>query len=136
MDANSRAKILVVDDSLAAATRLKYGLEEAGFSVEIARDGSKAWDKAQRQRFDLVVTDEQMPNMSGQELCQQLRGDTRYAHTPVIFLTGSRFGVDAEEPGDDLKVAATFTKPFHPATLVRRIEAELAAANKRRGRRV
>jgi len=114
MDAENRAKILVVDDSLAAATRLKCGLEQAGFSVEIARDGSKAWDKAQRKKFDLVVTDEQMPNMSGRELCQQLRGDTRYAHTPIIFLTASRFGVDAEELGDDLNVVATFTKPFHP----------------------
>jgi DNA-binding response OmpR family regulator len=127
MDANNRANILAVDDSLAAATRLKYGLEEAGFSVEIARDGCKAWDKARRRQFDLIVTDEQMPNMSGRELCRQLRGDPRYAHTPIIFLTASRFGVDAEELGDDLNVVATFTKPFHPSTLLRRVEAELAA---------
>jgi two-component system alkaline phosphatase synthesis response regulator PhoP len=117
----------VVDDSLAAATRLKAGLEQAGFSVEIARDGSNAWEKAQRIQFDLVVTGEQMPNMSGRELCQQLRGDARYLHTPIIFLTASRFGVDAAKLGDELKVAATFTKPFHPAILVQRVETELAA---------
>ena len=126
----AKANILVVDDSLAAAKRLQFSLEDAGFSVEIARNGYQAWQMAQRTQFDVVLTDEQMPVMSGRELCQQLRSDERYAHTPVIFLTGKRFGDDAEELDEDLHVSATFGKPFYPQSLVHAVEAQLSAVRR------
>ena len=127
-----RANVLVVDDSLAAAKRLQLSLEEAGFFVEVVRNGREAWEMAQRRLFDVILTDEQMPVMSGRELCQCLRDDSRYAHTPIIFLTGKRFGVDADDLDEDLRVSATFSKPFHPRSLVHAVETHLSAPRQRK----
>ena len=86
MGAKPRANVLVVEDSLAAAKRLQISLQQAGMAVEIARNGRDAWEKTRRKQFDLVITDEQMPIMSGRQLCQHLRADDRYAQTPINLL--------------------------------------------------
>ena len=98
--AGKRENVLVVEDSLAVAKRLQISLERAGFLVDIARNGAQALTKAQRKHFDLVLTDEQMPVMSGHELCQKLREDERYANTPVIILTGGRSQLEANGRAD------------------------------------
>jgi DNA-binding response OmpR family regulator len=131
----TKANILVVEDSLAAAKRLQISLEHAGFSVDIARNGREAWEKAKRRHFDLVITDEQMPVMTGRELCQHLRSDARYRRTPIVFLTAAKFGTEAAAVRDDLEITATFGKPFNPASLVHTVEAELSAA-RRAGRKI
>jgi DNA-binding response OmpR family regulator len=130
MSNNSRARILVVEDSLAAAKRLQFSFQQAGFKVDVARNGREALAKARQRKFDLVVTDEQMPEMTGREWCQELRNDERYADTPIIFLTAKQFEIDAAELSDDLHVCATFGKPFSPQALVRKVEAELLAARR------
>lgn len=124
----SRASVLVVEDSLAVAKRLQSPLERVGLSVEFARNGSEALTMARRKQFDVVVTDEQMPVMSGRELCRQLRNDKRYARTPIIFLTGGRSQLDTAELTEQLQVAAIFDKPFRPEVIARMIENELVAA--------
>jgi DNA-binding response OmpR family regulator len=132
MNTTTKANVLIVEDSLAAAKRLQISLEQAGFSVEIARNGQQAWKKAQRQRFELVITDEQMPIMSGRQLCRRLRADDRYADIPIIFLTAADFATDSAGLDEDLGISATFGKPFNPATLVRTVEVELSAAGRAR----
>ena len=125
MSARTNAKVLVVEDSLAVAKRLEICLQQAGFAVEMARNGRDALIMAQRRRFDLIITDEQMPMMSGRELCKHLRADDRYANTPIIFLTAAEFGKNQDDI--DLRVSASFCKPFVPASVVRAAEAQLAA---------
>ncbi len=120
-----RENVLVVEDSLAVAKRLQISLERAGFLVDIARNGAQALTKAQRKHFDLVLTDEQMPVMSGHELCRELRQDERYAHTPVIILTGGRSQLEASKLSEDLHVAAIVDKPFNTESIVRLVEHEL-----------
>ena len=114
--------ILLVDDSFTLQKRLQSSLASAGFSVEVACNGSEALEKAQQQQFDLVVTDEQMPVMSGLSFCRWLRGDQRYTDTPIIFLTAARSKLDANEL-EELRVAAVFDKPFNPQLVVHFIEA-------------
>ena len=122
----SQASVLVVEDSLAAAKRLQFCLQRAGFTVEIAKDGEQALEMARQKPFDVVVTDEQMPVMTGRQLCQHLRNDDQYARTPIIFLTANLSAMDADELKDDLRISVTLGKPFSPELLVRAVEAELA----------
>ena len=79
MKSKSGIKILLAEDSLTAVKRLQSSLDNAGFYVESADDGKVALTKARQKQFDFIVTDEQMPVMSGQELCRELRSDERYA---------------------------------------------------------
>ncbi len=110
----SKMKILFVEDSRTVVKRLQSSLDNAGFDVEFADNGKEALIKARQKQFDFIVTDEQMPVMSGQELCRELRSDERYADVPIIFLTGARSKLDENELKHDLGVSAIFDKPFHP----------------------
>lgn len=126
-----RAHILVVEDSFAVARRLQLSLERSGFSVEIARNGREAWLKAQRKQFDLVMTDERMPVMSGRDLCRELRQDDRYAGTPIIFLTANPDELNRDELHGELRVSAICEKPFRPEAILHLIENALLEARKR-----
>ncbi len=70
---NAGHHILVAEDTAVLALVIKRTLELAGFTVTVTRNGREAWEKAQAVPFDLIVTDQQMPEMSGSELCEQLR---------------------------------------------------------------
>jgi CheY-like chemotaxis protein len=125
----AKARILIAEDSLAAARVLQFRLESAGLSVDAARNGREALEKALRTQFDLVVTDEQMPSMSGRELCRELRSIERYARTPIILLTAKRFELDLNELKRDLGICAVFGKPFSPESLLRTIEGQLGISS-------
>jgi two-component system chemotaxis response regulator CheY len=125
--AMGRGNILVVEDSFAVARRLQLSLQRAGFTVEIARNGRDALIKARKKRFDVIVTDECMPVMSGRQLCHELREDRRYSRAPIVFLTANPRALDTEEMMQQLSVAAVFEKPFHPEAILHLIENELLA---------
>lgn len=118
-------KILVVEDSFAVKKRLCMALESAGYSIDTASNGKEAWMMSRRKQYDIVVTDQQMPIMSGQDLCLRLRADKRYENTPIIFLTSAREKLDASEL---LRVEAIFDKPFNPQLIVNFIDAYNATA--------
>ena len=125
MNSNARAKVLVVEDSLAVAKRLQISLERVGFLVETARNGREAVSMALKKKYDVVITDEQMPIMSGREFCRRLRSDSHYQHTPVIFLTAKDSDLNANELRDELGVRIVFGKPFNPSAITHVIEKEL-----------
>lgn len=116
-------RILVVEDSVAVKKRLCMALENAGFKVETASNGKDAWQKTRRKQYDFVITDEQMPIMSGQQLCQNLRSDPRYAKVPIVFLTAAREKLHE----DQLDVSAIFDKPFNPQLIVKFVDAYYAS---------
>ncbi|MGZ3306849.1 MAG: response regulator, partial [Asticcacaulis sp.] len=61
---------------------------DAGVKVETASDGLAAWQTLQHQPFDLAVVDLDMPRMNGFELIENIRGDTRLKHLPIVVITG------------------------------------------------
>ncbi len=79
--------ILVVDDSVSTREIEKSILESYGYVVTLAGDGREGLETAQSARFDLVVTDVEMPRMDGIELTRALREDAAYGDTPVILIT-------------------------------------------------
>ena len=84
--ARKRKSILLAEDTLSTAMLEKNILEAAGFSVVIARDGADALNKAQHERFDLVISDVLMPRMDGFELTENLKKDPYYKDIPIMIV--------------------------------------------------
>ncbi|MCH7726095.1 MAG: response regulator [Planctomycetes bacterium] len=80
-------RLLLAENDATLAKILGYKFELKGFSVTIAPDGRAAWEKAQQTVFDLVITDNAMAEMNGDDLCRHLRDDCRYVQTPIIMIT-------------------------------------------------
>jgi two-component system chemotaxis sensor kinase CheA len=82
-----RLSVLVADDSITTRTLEKNILETAGFIVTVAIDGDEAWQKISEQHFDVVISDVEMPKITGLELVRLIKGSERTKHIPVILLT-------------------------------------------------
>jgi two-component system chemotaxis sensor kinase CheA len=80
-------RLLVVDDSVTTRALMQAILESAGFNVQTAADGRFAMEKLDQGRFDLVVTDVDMPRLNGFGLTEAIRKSDRLAQTPVILVT-------------------------------------------------
>ncbi len=121
-----RATILIAEHTAEQAELLHLGLEAAGYSVLVARDGSEALAAAKAERPDAVVSDIELPGMDGYGLCRAIRSDPALASTPVILLTPLSDPLDVIR-GLDAGADGYLTKPYDVPTLVARIEALLAA---------
>lgn len=90
--------ILLAEDSGFFRTQVKKIFEEKGYRVVDCEDGQLAWEEldSERERFDLLVTDIEMPNMNGFQLCERLKTDPRFASIPVIALTSLAGSADIQ----------------------------------------
>jgi CheY-like chemotaxis protein len=88
---------LVVDDSMLIRYTVCRFLEERGFAVESATNGVEALQILERVRPDLIVTDMQMPKMSGSELITALKKNPETAGIPIIIVAGRASGFDEKE---------------------------------------
>ena len=91
------AVALVVDDSMLIRYTVCRFLEERGFAVEAATNGVEALQILERVRPDLIVTDMQMPKMSGSELITALKQKPSTANIPIIIVAGRASGFDEKE---------------------------------------
>lgn len=115
--ADKKMKFLVVDDFSTMRRIVINLLKELGYSnIEEAEDGAVALKRLQGEKFDFVVTDWNMPNMTGLELLQAIRADGALKSLPVLLVT-------AEAKNDNIVAAAQagasgyIVKPFTAATL-------------------
>jgi CheY-like chemotaxis protein len=88
---------LVVDDSMLIRYTVCRFLEQRSFAVESASNGADALDVLNRVKPDLIVTDMQMPKMSGSELITALKGKPETAGIPIIIVAGRASGFDKSE---------------------------------------
>ena len=118
------ARILLVDDEDLIISLVRHTLRKEGHEVFVAQDGVTALSEARRHSPELVILDISMPNMSGLQVCERLRGDPKLADVPILFLTGLGSvqdrvqGLDAG--GDDY-----LPKPFDVDELSARVRALL-----------
>jgi CheY-like chemotaxis protein len=91
------AVALVVDDSMLIRYTVCRFLEERGFAVEAATNGLEALQILERVHPDLIVTDMQMPKMSGSELITALKANPETAKIPIIIVAGRASGFDETE---------------------------------------
>jgi CheY-like chemotaxis protein len=111
-------RVLVVEDDPALRAVVRFSLQRAGFDVVAGANGSEGWRHLQKEAIDMVVSDQQMPLITGLELCGMMREDPRFALLPVVLLTGKGFELDAEQLRRDLGVSKLMSKPFSPRELV------------------
>lgn len=120
---------LVAEDNSALSRVISFALRRAGFQTTVAINGDEAWEAAQVASFDLIVTDYQMPGLTGVELAARIRDLPNFAETPIVLLTAKALELNAEQLRDQYGVAAVLTKPFSPselAELVNRLTAQPA----------
>lgn len=85
--AETKKKILVVDDEPDFAALVQGNLEKEGFEVVVAYDGVEGLTKVEEDRPDAIVLDVMMPEKDGYKMCAELKADSRYCDIPVILLT-------------------------------------------------
>jgi len=100
---------------------LEVSLRKAGFSVTTAEHGRDALDKLQAGHPDLIVSDTDMPEMDGFELCRALRADPKTANIPIVFLTGQT-AIEHKIRGLELGVDEYLTKPIYIKEILTRIK--------------
>ena len=111
------ARVLIVDDSQIVLNLHSYIFAGAGFECAVAENGFLALEMLNREHFDLVVTDVNMPRMDGYELTRRIRLTPGYEDTPVIIISTEEEAKDmmkGMEAGANLYVV----KPAEPATLI------------------
>ncbi|MFO8015442.1 MAG: response regulator [Phycisphaerae bacterium] len=119
-------KVLVADDEPCITTIVSKKLRNAGFEVCVARDGQEAFDMALAERPDFLVTDLQMPLMSGLELVARLTAELDDP-VPALLLTAKGFELENESL-DALPILMVMTKPFSPRELLDNVREALGAA--------
>lgn len=115
-------RILVAEDSPTQARELEILLRSEGYEVELAPDGRAALDRLNDSRFDLLLSDVQMPRLGGYELCKAIRNDPRLSQLPVILLTRLFDPLDIVR-GLECGADNFVNKPFERDHLITRIKA-------------
>lgn len=105
----SNMKILIVEDEQKTGDYLKQGLSEAGFMVDLARDGLDGLHLALTDDYDLVVLDVMLPGLNGWQVLQRIRQEGK--HMPVLFLT-ARDQIEDRVKGLELGADDYLIKPF------------------------
>ncbi|WP_457639024.1 chemotaxis response regulator CheY [Persephonella sp.] len=123
-------KILVVDDMATMRRIIKGLLEQLGFkNIDEAEDGKVALQKLKSSKYDFVITDWNMPNMTGLELVQEIRKDPELKHLPVLMVTA-----EAKKENVLLAIKAGvnnyIVKPFTAEVLKEKIEKIFSAMKK------
>ena len=117
---NNPKKILIADDEPDILEILKFNLEEEGFKVETAKDGSTAIEKAKLFLPDLIILDIMMPEKNGIEVCNLLRKSTQFNNTIIIFLTAINDDT-TEVKGLETGADDYLTKPIRPKVLISKV---------------
>ncbi len=111
------ARILAVDDSAAMRQMVGVTLSGAGHQVQQAVDGVEALQLAERERFDLVITDVNMPKMDGIALVRELRARPNYRYVPLLVLT-TEASNERKQQGKAAGATGWLVKPFNPERLL------------------
>jgi two-component system response regulator RegX3 len=120
------ARVLVVEDEVSYSDTLSYMLRKEGFEVSIAETGTQALAEFDRSGADIVLLDLMLPEMSGTDVCRQLR---QRSPVPIIMVTARDSEID-KVVGLEIGADDYVTKPYSPRELVARIRAVLRRNSK------
>ena len=114
-------KVLVADDEVHIIHVVAIKLRNNGYEVVTADNGAEAFALACEAKPDIIVTDYQMPRMTGLELVERLRQCEQTKDVPVIMLTARNFAISQQQQ-EDLQISECVSKPFSPKELLGNIE--------------
>lgn len=120
MPYNPNMRVLVVDDFSTMRRIVRNILRQIGFqNVVEADDGTTAWEVLNREKIDFIVSDWNMPNMTGIELLRKVRASEQFAHIPFLMVTAEAQQENIIE-AVQAKVSNYIVKPFTADTINRR----------------
>lgn len=111
------ATILCVDDSTLMREMVSFTLTGAGYDVKTCVDGEEALAQAKSRKFDMVITDLNMPKLDGVQLISSLRQLDPYRFTPILMLT-TESSAERKQAGKQAGATGWIVKPFQPEKLV------------------
>lgn len=123
-----KARVLVVDDEAKVLRITKLALEKAGYLVTTANDGVEALETLRAEPFDVLVTDVNMPRMTGEELCLAIQEEETLPRRPLIFVATGRTGERHRAWAIELENVVLLEKPVSLRALVARIGERLSEA--------
>ncbi|MBU1230733.1 MAG: chemotaxis response regulator CheY [Proteobacteria bacterium] len=122
MPADKNMRILIVDDFSTMRKIIKNILRQLGYNnVTEADDGTTAWETLNRDNIDFIISDWNMPQMTGIELLRKVRSSEEYAATPFLMVTAEAQQENIIE-AVQAKVSNYIVKPFTPETLGQKID--------------
>jgi two-component system alkaline phosphatase synthesis response regulator PhoP len=114
-------KVLVADDEIHIVQVVAMKLRNNGLDVITADNGSDAYKLCCEEKPDIIITDYQMPGMTGIELVEKIRSTNGLENIPVIVLTARGFAIEQDQL-EKLNIAEYLSKPFSPKELLSRVE--------------
>jgi two-component system OmpR family response regulator len=127
INANTAHRILLVDDDNEMRHASACVLARSGYHVDAAEDGEAGWQAIDANNYDLLITDNEMPRLSGLELVERVRSQRR--KLPVILASGT-VPLDRHQWLRELEITATLQKPFTIAQLLQTVKEVLSAAGR------
>ena len=122
MPYNPNMRVLIVDDFSTMRRIVRNILRQLGFNnVVEADDGTTAWETLNREKIDFIVSDWNMPNMTGIELLRKVRGSEQFADIPFLMVTAEAQQENIIEAAQ-AKVSNSIVKPFTADTLKQKID--------------
>ena len=113
-------KILVADDEAHILYVVSMKLRNAGFEVITAVDGEEALELCIAEHPDLLITDYQMPFLTGLELCKRMRQQPSTRDIPAMMLTARGFDIESQEMAE-AGISAVLAKPFSPREVLQKV---------------
>jgi DNA-binding response OmpR family regulator len=121
-------KILVIEDEPSMRESLRDLLSLEGIECEVASCAYAGLQIAEKYPLQMVITDIQLPDMSGYEVCQRLKRDTASKRVPVVMMTGRFTEPQDRVQGFELGAEEFFCKPFDPVYFIAKIKSILRQA--------
>lgn len=115
-------KIFIIEDDPFIATLIQEKLKDEPFEVTVENNGKRAYEKALVNNYDIILLDLMLPDMSGNEICKQLRANN--VNSIIIMLTSKSEEID-KVLGFEIGADDYITKPFSPRELLSRINARI-----------
>ncbi len=112
--------VLVVDDSTSVRKMIEFALKARGYTATSAEDGQVALENLEREAFDLVILDINMPRLDGLSLLKIIRESPEWKDTPVMMLTTEGQAADRDQ-AMALGATAYIVKPFKPTELLAQV---------------
>ena len=116
-----RKRILIVDDELDLLETIQIDLEIEGYECLVAYDGFRGFERARKEKPDLIILDVMLPGMNGYKVCRLLKFDEKCKHIPIIMLTAEAQEKD-RQTGQETGADVYMTKPFSADKLLAKVK--------------
>jgi len=121
---SKKAKALVVEADMPAATLMTHVLKRAGCDVQATQDGQQGMEWAQETKFDLILLGVDLPGISGLEICRELKQRHICRHTPIILVAGDACAATRQH-GLEIGAADCIIKPLGASEFIIRIKSHV-----------